>query len=104
MKMQSVIRIAPDHPSFAGHFPKFPVLPGAVLLDEMLKAIESARGIEITSWHIASAKFLGLVRPSDTLVLEHEAPAQGLIRFTIRVENRTVASGMLSNARDTSSS
>ena len=29
-----------DHPSFAGHFPKFPVLPGAVLLDEALQAIE----------------------------------------------------------------
>jgi 3-hydroxyacyl-[acyl-carrier-protein] dehydratase len=101
MKMQSALRVAPDHPSFAGHFPKYPVLPGAVLLDEMLKAIESARGIEIKSWHIASAKFLGLVRPSDILVLEHDAPTQGLIRFTIRVENRKVASGMLSKAPET---
>ena len=96
--MQSAIRIAWDHPSFAGHFPKFPVLPGAILLDEILMAIESARGIEITSWRIASAKFPGLVRPRDTLILEHDAPTQRLIRFTIRVENRTVASGMLSNA------
>jgi 3-hydroxyacyl-[acyl-carrier-protein] dehydratase len=103
MKMQSALRIAPDHPSFAGHFPKFPVLPGAVLLDETLKAIQSARGIEITSWHIASAKFLGIVRPSETLILEHEAPTQGSIRFTIRVENRTVATGMLSNAPEISS-
>ena len=99
--MQSAIRIAWDHPSFAGHFPKFPVLPGAILLDEMLQAIESARGIEMTSWHIASAKFLGLVRPSDTLILEHDAPTQGLIRFTIRVDNRAVASGMLSSALET---
>jgi 3-hydroxyacyl-[acyl-carrier-protein] dehydratase len=103
MKMQSALRITPDHPSFAGHFPKFPVLPGAVLLDEMLKEIEGARGIRITSWHIASAKFLGLVRPGDTLILEHDAPTQGLIRFSIRVENRTVASGMLSNALEASS-
>ena len=101
--MQSAIRIAWDHPSFAGHFPEFPVLPGAVILDEMLKAIESARGIEITSWRIASAKFPGLVRPRDTLILEHDAPTQRLIRFTIRVENRTVASGMLSNAPENKS-
>jgi hypothetical protein len=29
------------------------------------------------------------------LVLEHEAPAPGLIRFAIRVENRKVTSGTL---------
>jgi 3-hydroxyacyl-[acyl-carrier-protein] dehydratase len=100
MKMQSAIRIAPDHPSFAGHFPKFPVLPGAILLDEVFEAIESARGIEIKSWHIASAKFLGMVRPGDSLLLEHDDPSPGLIRFTIRAGNRTVASGTLSNARE----
>jgi 3-hydroxymyristoyl/3-hydroxydecanoyl-(acyl carrier protein) dehydratase len=101
MKMETALRIAWDHASFEGHFPKFPVLPGAVILDEMLKAIESARGIEVTSWRIASAKFPGLVRPRDTLILEHDAPTPGLIRFTIRVEDRTVASGMLSNAPET---
>ena len=95
MMMQSALCISPDHPAFAGHFPKFPVLPGAILLDEIIKAIESARGIEIRHWHIASAKFLGPVRPHDSLVLEHDAPKQGLIRFTIRVANRKVAGGML---------
>ncbi len=100
MKMQSALRIAPDHPAFAGHFPQFPVLPGAILLDETLRAIETARGIEIKAWNITSAKFLGAVRPSDTLVLEHEAPTPALIRFTIRVLDRKVASGMLSKAHD----
>jgi 3-hydroxyacyl-[acyl-carrier-protein] dehydratase len=95
MKMQSTLDIAADHPSFAGHFPAFPVLPGAVLLDEMLKVVELARGIKLRSWHISSAKFLDAVRPRDSLVLEHEASAPGLIHFTIRVENRKVASGTL---------
>jgi 3-hydroxyacyl-[acyl-carrier-protein] dehydratase len=100
MKMQSALRIAPDHPAFAGHFPQFPVLPGAILLDEILKAIETARGIEIKAWNITSAKFLGAVRPGDTLVLEHEAPTPASIRFTIRVLDRKVARGMLSKAHD----
>jgi 3-hydroxyacyl-[acyl-carrier-protein] dehydratase len=95
MKMQSTLNIAADHPSFAGHFPAFPVLPGAILLDEMLKAIELARGIDLKSWHISSAKFLDAVRPLDSLVLEHDASAPGLIHFTIRVEGRKVASGTL---------
>jgi 3-hydroxyacyl-[acyl-carrier-protein] dehydratase len=95
MKMHSTLRIAADHPSFAGHFPAFPVLPGAILLDEMLKVIEQARGIDLRSWHISSAKFLDAVRPRDSLVLEHEASAPGLIHFTIRVDDRKVASGTL---------
>ena len=95
MKMQSTLSIAADHPSFAGHFPAFPVLPGALLLDEMLKAIELTRGIDLKRWHISSAKFLDVVRPRDCLVLEHEASAPGLIRFTIRVDDRKVASGTL---------
>ena len=95
MKMRSTVNVAADHASFAGHFPAFPVLPGAILLDEMLRAIELARGIDLKSWHISSAKFLDAVRPRDNLVLEHEASAPGLIHFTIRVNERKVASGTL---------
>ena len=93
--MQSALHVPADHAAFAGHFPAFPVLPGAILLDEMLHAIALARGIDLQRWHIGSAKFLDAVRPGDTLVLEHEAPSPGLIRFTIRAENRKVTSGTL---------
>ena len=95
--MHSPIEVAADHPAFAGHFPCFPVLPGAVLLDEALQIIQRDRCIDLTQWQIASAKFLGIVRPGDALQLEHVAPKSGLIRFTIRVADRTVASGNLSN-------
>lgn len=93
--MRSMMKVAADHPAFAGHFPDFPVMPGALLLDEMLKTIELARGIDLKRWHIGSAKFFDVVRPLDTLLLEHDATAAGLIHFTIRVENRKVASGSL---------
>lgn len=95
MTLQSTLKIGADHPSFAGHFPAFPVLPGAILLDEMLRVIERERGIDLKSWRISSAKFLDVVRPSDSLVLEHDASAPGLIHFTIRVDDRKVASGTL---------
>lgn len=91
------LEIPRDHPAFAGHFPKFPVLPGAVLLDEALQAIQRARGIDVTQW-LASVKFLDAVSPGDVLRLEHDVPQNGLIRFTIRTGNRTVASGSLASA------
>ena len=95
--MRSSIEIPADHPSFADHFPKFPVLPGAVLLDEVLQIIQRDRCIDLAEWQIASAKFLDAVRPGDALTLEHEAPRSGLIRFTVHAANRTVANGSLSS-------
>jgi 3-hydroxyacyl-[acyl-carrier-protein] dehydratase len=95
MKMQSTLTIAADHPAFCGHFPAFPVFPGAALLDEMLGILESAHGIDLKSWHISSVKFLDAVRPRDSLLFEHEAPTAGLIRFTISVADRKIASGSL---------
>jgi 3-hydroxyacyl-[acyl-carrier-protein] dehydratase len=104
MMMQSQLDIAADHPSFEGHFPGFPVLPGALLLDEMLSAVEKARGIDLRAWQISSAKFLDVVRPRAKLWLEHESLADGRIRFTIRDEHRNVASGTLRQAnRDAAS-
>jgi 3-hydroxymyristoyl/3-hydroxydecanoyl-(acyl carrier protein) dehydratase len=96
--MHGALEVPRDHPAFAGHFPRFPVLPGAVLLDEALQVIERERGIDLTQWQIASVKFLDAVRPGDALLLEHAAPDSGMIRFTIRAANRTVASGRVSRA------
>ena|SRR5882672_1698981 len=100
--MLSPIEVPRDHPSFAGHFPKFPVLPGAVLLDAVLQVIQRERDIDLTRWHIASVKFLGVVRPGDVLRLEHIVASKGgLIRFTVRTADRTMASGSLSSAART---
>jgi 3-hydroxyacyl-[acyl-carrier-protein] dehydratase len=95
MKMHAALELSANHPAFAGHFPGFPVVPGAMLLDEMLRVIEQARGIDLRNWHIASAKFLSAVRPREVLSLEHETTATGSIQFTIRVDGRNVASGTL---------
>jgi 3-hydroxymyristoyl/3-hydroxydecanoyl-(acyl carrier protein) dehydratase len=104
MNMQSRLEIAQDHASFAGHFPQFPILPGAVLLDEALEVIARDRGIDLTHWRIASAKFLDVVRPGDELCLQHDSPTDGSIRFTICAASRMVASGTLSNSQSEANS
>ena len=92
-----VLSIAADHPAFAGHFPGAPVLPGALLLDEALAAIERSRDIDITHWRIASVKFLGWVLPGDELILGHSAPSANTIRFAIRGARGPVAAGSLTH-------
>jgi len=95
-QLQTIV-IAADHPAFAGHFPTFPVLPGAVLLDEVMQIIQRQRGLDLREWKIASAKFLEMVRPGDVLRVEHEAEQTGLIRFTLLNAKQPVARGTLCN-------
>ena len=89
------LALPPDHPAYEGHFPGAPVLPGAVLLDAVLGAIEAA-GDGARRWRVTVVKFTGTVRPGDPLELEHEALATGAIRFRVDSGERTVATGMLS--------
>ena len=90
------LTVAADHPSFAGHFPGAPVLPGVVLLDEAIRALELAAGGEPRCWRIAAVKFLRAVGPGEPLELEQEQLAGGTIRFTILSGGQTVATGALS--------
>jgi 3-hydroxyacyl-[acyl-carrier-protein] dehydratase len=92
------LRIALDHPAFAGHFPGNPILPGVVLLDEALRAIEVDLGLDLRQWQIAAAKFLEFVRPGEALTIEHTSLESGLIRFTVRVAERAALTGTLSPA------
>lgn len=87
----TTLHVPVQHPAFEGHFPGAPLLPGVVLLDEMLHAVPAGSG-----WSIATAKFLHPVRPGETLTLEHEPPlANGAVRFMIRSAGQPVASGTL---------
>jgi len=90
------LAIAADHPSFEGHFPGAPVLPGVVLLDEAIRAIELADGGSSRCWRVAAVKFLRAVGPGEPLALEQERLPSGTIRFTILSGGQTVATGALS--------
>ncbi|HEY2035845.1 MAG TPA: hypothetical protein VGG96_02445 [Steroidobacteraceae bacterium] len=90
------LTVAADHPSFAGHFPGRPVLPGVVLLDEAIRAIELADGGASRCWRVGSVKFLRAVGPGEPLALDQERLASGTIRFAILSCGQTVATGTLS--------
>lgn len=65
---EAVLRMAADHPAVAGHFPGNPIMPGAVVLQAVVRAIGATRpGQRCVG--VSSAKFLAPVRPGDTLDL-----------------------------------
>jgi 3-hydroxyacyl-[acyl-carrier-protein] dehydratase len=84
--------IPAEHPALAGHFPGAPVLPGVVLLDEMVRVVEAGLG---GRWRIGTAKFVRPVHAGETLTLGHERLPNGSIRFSIRRAGEPVAHGVL---------
>jgi len=89
------LTIGAEHPALAGHFPGAPILPGVLLLDEMLRAVEQERSCAGIRWRIGAAKFVKPVRPGDTLTLEHEPLPNGSIAFHIASAGQAVAHGVL---------
>jgi 3-hydroxyacyl-[acyl-carrier-protein] dehydratase len=72
-----------DHPTGAGHFPGNPIIPGAVLLDEVLRAI-AGEGAVVAEAEVRAAKFLEPVRPGTTILIHWEADAAGRTKFECR--------------------
>lgn len=92
--------IATDHPTGAGHFPGNPIVPGALLLAEVLRCIEQAQGLRCASCNVKSAKFQHPVRPGDRVGIEYSYSEQGVINFQCAVSGIKVLSGIISASND----
>jgi 3-hydroxyacyl-[acyl-carrier-protein] dehydratase len=82
------------HAASEGHFPGNPVIPGAVLLSDALRAIESHLGVPLAPCEIRSAKFFNPTRPGDRVQIEFSDAARGTIEFTCKVGGRPVLTGV----------
>lgn len=78
-----LLHFARDHPAGPGHFPGDPIVPGAVLLDELVGALLP----DPWSGTVESVKFHHPVRPGDTVAVTHRTDGE-----TTRFEGRLVHS------------
>lgn len=68
MAMADKFLIPADHPSLQGHFPGNPIVPGVVILNEVVRLIEQ----QITNRSVVgirSVKFIKPLRPGREVVL-----------------------------------
>jgi 3-hydroxyacyl-[acyl-carrier-protein] dehydratase len=97
MRTETTLHIALDHPAFAGHFPGAPIVPGVVLLDAAVHALQQLLGVQ-GPWEISTAKFLSPVGPGETLTIALDPAATGGARFEISSTGRKVATGTIAPA------
>ncbi|MFC1719627.1 3-hydroxyacyl-ACP dehydratase FabZ family protein [Pseudomonadota bacterium] len=95
MKTFTRYPVSPTHPAFAGHFPGRPVVPGAMLLDQLLLSIAQVSGRDPGACEFQSVKFLSPALPGDELEFRHEWAAGGLVRFEVSAGSRKIATGSL---------
>lgn len=93
MNSLTELRFAADHPAFAGHFPGMPIVPGVLLLDEVLSAIAAQAGVELAQCTLGTVKFRNLVLPEQVLQLRCVSTVPGQVRFTIESAGQVAVEG-----------
>lgn len=84
-------RIPPDHPCLPGHFPGQPVVPGVVVLDEVLALVRAEFGERRLS-RMPQVKFAMPLLPEQDTVVEFE-PRGDRLRFRVVRGDDLIASG-----------
>lgn len=84
-------RVPHDHPSLAGHFPGHPVVPGVVVLDHVVAAIEARHGA-LSALRLPQVKFLAPLLPGDEAEVELDGDG-GRWRFRVLRDGTVLASG-----------
>lgn len=84
--------ISSDHPSLPGHFPGNPVVPGVVLLDHVLDAVEAAHGAPLRHLRLPQVKFMQPLLPGQVASVELDGQTPRW-RFRVRHGESLLASG-----------
>lgn len=82
------------HPSLPGHFPGTPVVPGVVLLSEVLADLQRQRP-QVQVAGIKKLKFLRMLFPEQCFTVEFAEPLERSLRFKCWQDGALLAEGNL---------
>ncbi|WP_345293873.1 hypothetical protein [Luteimonas vadosa] len=82
-----------DHPCLPGHFPGRPLVPGVVILDHVIEAIERQHGPFEAGLRLPQVKFMQPLLPGETASVHIDALDGARWRFRVCRGDRLLASG-----------
>lgn len=95
MVHERVLSIGYDHPALAGHFPDYPVVPGVVLLTEVLDTLRRASATPLVVTGLPMVKYSSPLRPSEIVTIRVDEEGTGRATFSCQVDARLIASGAI---------
>lgn len=95
MMNKRVLSIDYDHPSLAGHFPGHPVVPGVVLLNEVLETLRHGLAAPLVVIGLPMVKFSSPLRPGEVVTIHIDEEGAGRATFSCQVDERLIASGAI---------
>ena len=94
MSDERFVTIKNSHPALAGHFPGNPVVPGVVILEEVLETIRQAETATIVLSGAPSIKFHSPLRPEEEMFIKLELYQSQSRKFSCRTGRGLIASGV----------
>lgn len=94
--LQASLRVDPAHPSLAGHFPDYPIVPGVVVLERVAATWKAWRGASVGG---LAVKFMQPLRPGEAAAIELHGDASR-VRFVVtRADGVALVRGTLEAAQ-----
>jgi 3-hydroxymyristoyl/3-hydroxydecanoyl-(acyl carrier protein) dehydratase len=95
MSVERTLTITKDHPALPGHFPGHPIVPGVLVLDEVIETLKQRYGDALVVTGLPAVKLSSPLKPEEPLVITIEPEDVGMAAFTCHVGARLVASGSI---------
>ncbi len=92
VRHEAPICIGRDHPALPGHFPGMPVVPGVVVLEQLVQAAESRLGRPLRIAGLAQVKFLAPLLPEQRAQCSLEIE-RARLRFRVERGGQLIAQG-----------
>ena len=92
--LSSVLYVEPAHPALPGHFPGTPVVPGVVLLTQVITEL-SRQKPGLTVCGIIKLKFLRMLLPGQLFSVEFGEVENAALRFRCLQDQSLLAEGRL---------
>lgn len=95
MSVERTLTITKDHPALAGHFPGTPIVPGVLVLDEVIETLKARYGDGLVVTGLPAVKLSSPLKPEEPLMITIEPEDADTAAFICRVGSRLIASGSI---------